>query len=317
MKKLITILLTFGIIVVSTHAISAKLYRWKDANGDIYFSDKVPPSDAKKERATLNESGRAISIKDAQKSPQQIAQSKKIDALKKAQKVSLKKQLAEDSALLKTFQSTDDIESLTKGKLDMLDSQVNIISSQSTTLKNQLINYQKNAANYERSGKKISKKTLSNITSAQNQYDKNLSEIKELKQKKTFLLKQLESDKTRFQLLEKSPINEPSVYSTGTPSLALGTLTCKNGACSTLWNKAKKFVETRADTKIIFESNTLVLTSSPRQNSDKTLALFAQENDKTTVITLDIRCINNIKGRDICKSQQAHQLVEAFNNLKN
>jgi hypothetical protein len=317
MKKLITILLTFGIIVVSTHAISAKLYRWKDANGDIYFSDKVPPSDAKKERATLNESGRAISIKDAQKSPQQIAQSKKIDALKKAQKVSLKKQLAEDSALLKTFQSTNDIESLTKGKLDMLDSQVNIISSQSTTLKNQLINYQKNAANYERSGKKISKKTLSNITSAQNQYDKNLSEIKELKQKKTFLLKQLESDKTRFQLLEKSPINEPSVYSTGTPSLALGTLTCKNGACSTLWNKAKKFVETRADTKIIFESNTLVLTSSPRQNSDKTLALFAQENDKTTVITLDIRCINNIKGRDICKSQQAHQLVEAFNNLKN
>ncbi len=317
MKKLITILLTFGIIVVSTHAISAKLYRWKDANGDIYFSDKVPPSDAKKERATLNESGRAISIKDAQKSPQQIAQSKKIDALKKAQKVSLKKQLAEDSALLKTFQSTDDIESLTKGKLDMLDSQENIISSQSTTLKNQLINYQKNAANYERSGKKISKKTLSNITSAQNQYDKNLSEIEELKQKKTFLLKQLESDKARFQLLEKNPINEPSVYSSGTPSLALGTLICKNGACSTLWNKAKKFVETHADTKITFKSNTLVLTSSPRQNSDKTLALFAQENDKTTVITLDIRCINNIKGRDTCKSQQAHQLVEAFNNLKN
>ena len=317
MKKLITILLMLIIIAASTHAISAKLYRWKDANGEIYFSDKVPPSDAKKERTTLNESGRAISIKDAQKNPQEIAQLKKINALKKAQKVSLKKQLAEDSALLKTFQSTDDIESLTKGKLEMLDSQVKIISSQSTTLKNQLINYQKNAANYERSGKKISKKTISNITSAQNQYDKNLSEIGELKQKQASLLQQLESDKTRFKLLEKKPINEPYVYSSGTPSLALGTLTCKNSSCPTLWNKAKAFVETRADTKISFESNALVLTSSPKQSSDKTLTLFAQENNKTTVITLDIRCVNNIKGRNICKGREAHQLTEAFNNLKN
>jgi hypothetical protein len=317
MKKLITILLMLAIIVASTHAISAKLYRWKDANGEIYFSDKVPPSDAKKERTTLNESGRAISIKDAQKNPQEIAQLKKINALKKAQKVSLKKQLAEDSALLKTFQSTDDIESLTKGKLEMLDSQVKIISSQSTTLKNQLINYQKNAANYERSGKKISKKTISNITSAQNQYDKNLSEIVELKQKQTTLLKQLESDKTRFKLLEKKPINEPFVYSSGTPSLALGTLICKEGSCPTLWSKAKIFIETRADTRITFESNTLVLTSSPKQSSDKTLTLFAQENSKVTVITLDIRCENNIKGRNICKDQEAHQLAEAFNNLKN
>jgi len=315
MKKLITILLSLGILFASAHATSAKLYRWKDANGEIYFSDKVPPSDAKKERATLNESGRAISIKDAQKSPQQITQLKQIDALKKAQKVSLKKQLAEDSALLKTFQSTDDIESLTKGKLEMLESQVKIISSQSITLKNQLINYQKNAANYERSGKKISKKTISNIASAENQYNKNRSEIAELKQKQASLLEQLEVDKSRFELLEKNPVSEPTVYSAGVPSLASGRLSCTGIDCSKLWNNARTFIENRADTKIIFVSNTLILTSSPKQSSDKTLTLFAQSNDKNTTITLDVRCLNNIKGRDICKSEQAHQLIKDFNNL--
>ncbi|PCH86015.1 MAG: DUF4124 domain-containing protein [Piscirickettsiaceae bacterium] len=315
-KNVITFILTLCLLAISTQAFSAKMYRWKDDKGGFFYSDKVPPRDSKYERATLNEKGRAISIKDASKTPKQIEQLKRIEAIQTLKNVLLKKQLAEDSALLKTFQTEADIEALVAGKLDMLDSHIKITKGQSDTLKNQLITYQKSAANYERSGRKISKKTLSNIESAQNQYDKNLAEVAAFKHKKVELNQQLEREKARFRLLAKQPLSTPAVYTAGIPSLTLGELTCTND-CPSLWVAAKAFIRKHADTRVIFESDNLFLTGEPRQSYDRTLALLAQPSGNKTLITLDIRCLNTIKGRKICRNQQTKQLATSFTRLNN
>ncbi|MCB1629640.1 MAG: DUF4124 domain-containing protein, partial [Xanthomonadales bacterium] len=39
---------------------AAKLYKWVDENGNVHYSDQVPPSQAKQARSELNEQGVAV-----------------------------------------------------------------------------------------------------------------------------------------------------------------------------------------------------------------------------------------------------------------
>ena len=155
MTKNTFLILIITVLTFSNAANAGKLYRWVDENGKVSFSDKVPPKASRLEREELNEKGRTIAIKDAAKTPEQLQQLKKLNALKKQQAELLQKQVAQDEALLKTFQSEADIDALANSKFDMVDSHISIASSQSETLKKQLITHQQSAAEFERSGKKM------------------------------------------------------------------------------------------------------------------------------------------------------------------
>ena len=317
MKKTHHILLILLLSLLSIQAFADKLYRWKDAQGNFYYSDQVPAQNASLEHTQLSESGRILTIKEAAKTPEQLQQLEKIEALQQVKKALLKKQLAEDSALLKTFQSLADIDAQVNGKINMLDSHIKITKSQSKTLKDQLITYQGHAANFERSGKKIPAKTLKNIASAQQQFDKNKAEVNTFKLQKQQLSLQQKEDKKRFKLLEQTPSKSLEIYQAGVHSLALGELSCQLQSCYKLWDKAKDFVKKNAQSKIIFESDHLLLTAPPKRNSERTLALTANKINDTTYITLDIMCINSLKGQLTCKNQQTLNLIQHFNQLGN
>jgi len=315
MKKTHHILLILLLSLLTTQALAGKLYRWKDAQGNFYYSDQVPAQNSSLEHTQLSESGRTLTIKEAAKTPEQLQQLKKIEALQQVKKALLKKQLAEDSALLKTFQSLADIDAQVNGKINMLDSHIKITNSQSKTLKEQLVTYQGHAANFERSGKKIPARNLKNIASAQHQFDKNKAEISTFKLQKQQLILQQKKDKKRFELLEQRPEQSLEIYQAGVPSLALGELSCQQQSCSNLWEKAKNFVKKNAQSKITFESDHLLLTAPPKRNSERTLALTANKINDTTYITLDIMCLNSFQGRLTCKNQQTLSLIQHFNQL--
>jgi len=191
-KKSRALLLSLSLIFIfSTPTIAGKLYRWVDENGKVSFSDKVPPKYSRKEREELNEMGRTIAVKDAAKTPEQIKIFQRITQLRKVQQALLDKQREKDSALLKTFQTEADIDALAKSKSEMIKSHITIASGQSAILKKQLIVHQKVAANFERSGKEISQKTLDNIASAQAQFDKNQHEISQFNLQKKQLSEKL------------------------------------------------------------------------------------------------------------------------------
>lgn len=69
----------------------------------------------------------------------------------------------------------------------MIKSHITISQGQSDTLKKQLLLHQKAAANFERAGKIIPAKNVSNIESAQGQFDKNQREIDQFNQQQVDL----------------------------------------------------------------------------------------------------------------------------------
>ena len=50
----------------------AKLYKWKDENGQIHYGDKIPAKYADKERKELNEQGTVVKKIDRAKTDDEI-----------------------------------------------------------------------------------------------------------------------------------------------------------------------------------------------------------------------------------------------------
>jgi hypothetical protein len=314
MKKNYLLILSIVFFIFSNSAMAGKLYKWVDKNGKISFSDKVPPEESRREREELNQEGRTIAVKDAAKTPEEIQQLKKIAALQETQKDLLQSQLAKDAALLKTYRTEEDIDTLAKSKFEMLDSHISIASGQSETLRKQLILHQKAAANFERAGKAIPQKNISNIDLAQKQFNKNQQEITEFESQKLQLSQQLISDKRRFNTLKKQTGESPKIHNETIPSLLLGELSCQEKSCDPLWERAISFI-TKAGSKIIYRSETLILTKTPKLSKDRGLSLTRINNEQQTNIILDIRCADSKGGKATCKSEQTTQLIENFNQL--
>jgi len=313
-KKISFLLLLCLIFILSTSATAGKLYRWVDENGKVSFSDKVPPEHSRKEHSQLNESGRTIETKDAAKTPEQIALLKDIDALQEIQQKLLSEQLSRDDALLKTFQSSTDIDTLAKSKSEMVRSHISIASSQSDTLRKQLLLHQKVAASFELKGKKVPQKKLDNIKLSQEQFDKNQREIAGFEAQKVQISEQLIKDKARFKTLSSQSTKTPSIHQETVPSLVLGKLACSQENCEALWEKAQIFIKEQGQT-IIYTSDNLVLTKTPKRGKDRGLSLTLLTKNEPRQIMLDIRCADSAAGKATCKSKKNQQLINTFLEL--
>jgi len=315
MKNNNLLILFIFITSFSNASIAGNLYKWVDKNGNISFSDKVPPEDSRREREVLNKEGRVIDVMDAAKTPKQVKQLKEIKKLQKAQRELLKTQLEIDAALLKTFQNEDDIDKLANSKFEIINSNISIALRQSDVSKKQIILHQKTAANLERQGRQIPRKIINKLRSAQAQLSKSKQDIINFKLQEKDVTKQLTYDRERLRSLQSSVTENPSIHSDTTPYLALGVILCKpKNDCEQLWKKANAFVIKEGATTV-FTSNSLRLTRAPVLSRDRGLSLTKIQQENDPYITLDIRCANSKGGKATCKSKKTASLIEEFNQL--
>lgn len=68
------IIVIFGIIALNPAF--GRMYRWVDENGQVHYSDRVPPEYSNKERKVYNEEGRLISTLRAERIKEQSAAEK-------------------------------------------------------------------------------------------------------------------------------------------------------------------------------------------------------------------------------------------------
>jgi hypothetical protein len=136
-------------------AVQAKMYRWIDKDGHIYYSDKVPPKQSKLERNVLNDSGRVVETVKAAKTQEQIELEKRLAILRAEQEKIIAKQKSIDKVLLSTFRNVDDLRLTLNGKLVAVDAQKRVYVKNKEFLLEDLARLHKRAAQSERRGKKV------------------------------------------------------------------------------------------------------------------------------------------------------------------
>lgn len=309
--------LVLGITLISCANISyaAKLYRWVDQEGNVHYTDKVPPEHARQARTQLNERGLEVEHTGAAKTEEEIQQERELKRLRAEREKLLKEQQAKDRVLLRTFRTEEDILLARDGKLAAVDVMIQIARSNILRSKNKLSDMQSNAASFERQGKKTPKKLIQNIETAKKQLQDGYNTIIRQEQKKNDISQKYEGHIARFRTLKN--LNQDSATKDKekrTRDTILNTLaSCDEpSSCNEIWQKAERYVRKHATTRLQMVSNTVIITAPPKTDKDISLTVSRIKRDEGVKIFLDLQCSNSANGQKLCGSEKALEIRSGF-----
>jgi len=102
-------IITVALLVVGSLAMAKEeknVYKWEDADGNLYYGDSIPAEFAERPKEVLDESGVTIGMLEGKKTEEQLEQ----ERIDNERRVAQELQIRADRALLATYLSVDEIE---------------------------------------------------------------------------------------------------------------------------------------------------------------------------------------------------------------
>jgi len=117
------------LLLGSSTAVQAKMYKWVDENGQVHFGDRIPEQYLNKAHDEVNERGVVMKHKEAMKTPEQIAEERRLEKERKKAELAAKKQRQRDRVLLDTYTTERDLIVARDSRLEAVDSQIKLSQS--------------------------------------------------------------------------------------------------------------------------------------------------------------------------------------------
>lgn len=105
----------------------AKLYRWVDEEGNVHYSDRVPPAAAEQERNVLDEQGRTVERHQRAKTREEVEQEQRTEQQLIDEARRREEQQRQDRMLLMTFTTAEDLEHVRDDRVAAIDAQIMIL----------------------------------------------------------------------------------------------------------------------------------------------------------------------------------------------
>jgi predicted nucleic acid-binding Zn-ribbon protein len=151
-KSVILYLLPIIILGVGSAAAHAsKLYKWRDQNGIVHYGDAVPPRYARNNREVINNQGITLESLPGRETRAE----RQATARRKAALESLSARQRRDRVLLDTYTSVDDLERVRNNRLDALQSQIHLASSNVQHLERQVASLETQVNSLKTAGKPV------------------------------------------------------------------------------------------------------------------------------------------------------------------
>jgi len=315
------VLFIFLTALAGQNAFATKnMYRWVDESGNVVFSDQVPPKAVKHRRESLNQNARVVKVIEKEKTKAERELVKRLSLLRKQQEAIINKQKSHNKVLFSTYRSVKDMSVALRGQMLAFDSKRKVVRGNLNRLEQQLIQKQRKAAQYERDGRSIPAKLLTEIALSKEQIDNTYVEISNQFQKKKKIRQQFADDIDRFKyLLKLRETDNDSDYLVARHKAAdeLGLFICETVAqCNRAWVSAKQFIRLNSTVAVDIETNTLPLSRAPYKDNDLSLSISKMnEDDGSQQLFLDIRCRKTSAGDALCLSDRVRSIRHSFNDF--
>jgi hypothetical protein len=309
----------FFVLVFFSLSLQAKSFKcWTNSDGIRECGNSFPPQYVKQRVEYFNEkSGRVNNVTNAAKtSAQMLAEQKQAEEQNNKEREQ-RKQKYYDDVLLKTYLSIDDLLLSLHWKMTTLNSRINVTEGELDAANKKFLTYNRQAAQIERSGKKIYKNLAEDIQHNRKQINKFNQRIIQLEQDKTDIHAKFSHDIDRFVIARINGLTLTLKDDHKARPLDVIQFNCLDiSKCDDLWQSAKGFIAEHSDLKIIFDTDFVYTTISPqkaRQLAYSISKIDSQfDNTKSIKITLKIRCQPSREGEKLCKSQLVTDLLSDF-----
>ena len=182
----------------------AGMYKWVDDKGEVHYGDRIPPEYSDKERRKLNEQGRTLEVYKAARTPEEIAESERLEALRLEQEKQDAEQQRKDHVLMATYSSEDDLLKTRDGKLASVEGLIQLTSRRIESMQLRMKQLTEDAADFERSGKPVPELLTRQIENIRIQTAENESFIVIKKQEQAEINERFQKDIQRFRELKEN-----------------------------------------------------------------------------------------------------------------
>ncbi|MFK8010631.1 MAG: DUF4124 domain-containing protein [Marinicellaceae bacterium] len=164
MKTNCVFILILSLILLSGSAnAKKKLYKWVDEEGNVTYSDQVPPDQIKKEHQELNKDGVVLEKISSAKTEEEIAaEREKVRLQKEAEKLAKEKEQIRQNIIL-AYTNEQEIVRLKEERISALERNIELAHQSLKFQKTSREQIMKLAADSERDGVEISKALKSRI----------------------------------------------------------------------------------------------------------------------------------------------------------
>jgi hypothetical protein len=144
MRKLLTISLIVLFGATASAAEEKKLYKWTDADGNVYFGDSIPAEYAERPKTVLNDQGVAVDELEGKKTAEQLRQEARDREIAVAQEL----QKRADMALLNTYLSVEEIVMHRDRRIELFQAQARVTELYLKNLQRRMTDLREDASKY-------------------------------------------------------------------------------------------------------------------------------------------------------------------------
>ena len=197
--KIFSACLVLIVVAFSTTA-EAKLYKWVDDKGVTHYGEVIPPEYTNKSNAQLSDKGRVIKRTEEVNNKERSA-NEEDEAKKRIDNEAKLEQSRKDKALQNTFSNEKEIDLARDRNLHQVESLISSIQSLQKTARENLKNYQQEAEERKRAGRKLHASLQADITESENKLAKLQLDLVKAQEKAAAVKASYEADKIRFREL--------------------------------------------------------------------------------------------------------------------
>ena len=143
------LLVVAAIALPAVGSAQSKQYKYTDANGNVHYSDTIPPEHADRDRVLLNEQGVEIGTEEGEITEAERAIINEREAAEAADRKAKEDIARHDRMLLSTYISVADIEDLRDRRLELLESQIKLTDVYLGNLRKRLVGLQSEASEFK------------------------------------------------------------------------------------------------------------------------------------------------------------------------
>jgi hypothetical protein len=177
---------------------------------------------------------------------------------------------------------------------------------------------QKNAAQLELSGNRISDRYLREIESKRQALKDYYTSIVEREKEKRRIRQSFAKDLKRFRELKQlAQTNDPMQEANQSNAKALlNVYNCEDDkACNEPWQRAKAYAKQHSTTPVKMSGDNILMTGEPIKNDDISITISRIHDRKTeqTLIFMDLQCKDITLGTALCeRGEKVRRIKEAF-----
>jgi chromosome segregation ATPase len=201
-------LLLLPALLVASSAFGERMYKWVDEDGQVHYSNQLPPEATQRKREVINDQGRTVKVYQAPLTPEEKIEEKQLAEVELRKKELAQKRANHDRSLLATYSSKKDMYPARDAKISAVESLIKLTTSRIIAMKNRLLELTEEAADYERSGKQLPASLLSQISNLRKQIERNKEFVEDKKREIEDIRLQFEGDIKRYDELTSEKPDE-------------------------------------------------------------------------------------------------------------